>query len=399
MVNNKKKMAKKTVKQVIVHQQPAKRKMKKVKRKSPKARSAFGPVTTIDTAPISIGNTITGSKPVVTATPDGVRVRGRDYFITVDPTATTVTGWTMVAGAPITPACMQSSALKGFSNSYGSYMVHGVAFHFVTAASTSDAGSIVMYIGKDRSTPGANTSSANFLPFVLSDSHTLLGPVWKNNTAMYLPPPNWLPIDIFNDEDMMHQACGELHFYSKIGPLDSPGFVVMDYDISFRETQVNIKSLTIPAQRMKFNQVALSLTLNVQVTGNGNFYSAWATNNLLDGLTASAAPSGATFGDIYKVIINTSNATFTNTTAATLIRTYNAYTNYVVPLTDGFTFYGLYANTNVLMWYPTFDAAKSSGATTANSYYSGTTATVTFNIPAYVSLVGSASGLLLQSNY
>lgn len=361
--------------------------------------SGLGPIATIDTAPVSIGSTISGCKPITIPIQDGIRVKARDYLLSIDSTAAAINGWTMVGGAPLTPACMVSSTLKSFSNTYAEYMVHGMSFHYITTASTTETGAMMFCIQKDRSAPGAITSSPNFLPMVLSDHGTILGPLWKNNTAMYCPEPMWLPVDIFNDEDLIHQACGELWVYTRTSVTDSPGYVLIDYDISFRELQVNIKSLSLPASRMKYTQIALSITgaavahttlVDVNVIGA----------NLMDGVTASQYPTGALEGDIYKVICNIANSSISGASPSTLLEIDPPVgTNYIpVVMTDGFTFYGVKTGTTMI-WYPDFDAAKSYGKTAGNPFYFAVTATITATIPAYISLCGSVGTALSQANY
>lgn len=361
--------------------------------------AGLGPIATIDTAPVSIGSTISGCKPITIPIQDGVRVKARDYLLGIDSTAAAITGWTMVGGAPLTPACMVSSTLKAFSNTYAEYMVHGMSFHYITTASTTETGAMMFCIQKDRSAPGAITSSPNFLPMVLSDHGTILGPLWKNNTAMYCPEPQWLSVDIFNDEDLVHQACGELWVYTRTSVTDSPGYVLIDYDISFRELQVNIKSLSLPASRIKYSQVLLQISAGVTAhTSFGEFNLGVGT--LMDGVTASQFPVGAQEGDVYKVICNIANSSITNATASTMLEIDPPVgTTYIpITMTDGFTFYGVKTGT-VVVAYPDFDSAKSYGKTAGNPFYFAVTATVTATIPAYISLCGSVGTALSQANY
>lgn len=63
------------------------------------ANPTFGPVSTISTAPVAIGNSMSGFKTQVLHTADGCRVIGRDYAFT--PAATgNVTGWALTGGMP-----------------------------------------------------------------------------------------------------------------------------------------------------------------------------------------------------------------------------------------------------------------------------------------------------------
>ncbi len=354
----------------------------------------FGPVTTIDTAPTSIGNTYQGATPIVVPTRDGIRIKGRDYFLTVDTTSAAVLGWTLVAGAPLGLGCMVTSSLKGFANTYGEYMIHGMAFHYITSNSTSDTGSLMMYIAKDRAGPGLITSSPNLLSVVLSDHNTTIGPIWKNNTALSFPDPQWLTTDVLNDEGLHEQAVGELFVLTKTGQLDTSGYILIDYDISFREMQTNIKQLTLPVSRMKYTQVILSKFAAV-TTGVTNMSVLTNAGFLLDGVTVSSSPSGGVVGDVYKVIFNVTNATLTNVTAGTLFQYLVAGTGNAVTIADGFTCYMTMSGTSIGFLYPTYYAAVNG----SSPFVSGVTATITIAIPAYISLVGSLANGVLQANY
>jgi len=370
--------------------------MKRVRRKPKTANSAlgsFGPITTIDTAPVAIGNTYTGAKPVVVPTEDGVRIQGRDYLLGIDSTAASITGWTMVGGAPLTPACMVTSTLKHFANAYAEYQIHGLAFHYITTASTAETGSVMFYVNKDRIGPGLITSSANFMPMVLSDHNTLLGPLWKNSTALYLPEPDWLATDVVLGEDLRHQAPGELFVYTRTSVTDSPGYVLIDYDISFREMQTNPRSLTLPLSRMKYTQINLTLSAaSITQNGSANFS---IGGTLMDGVTAAALPTGTVTNDVFKIIMNISNATFTGATSANIFQYPSAIGASAFTIVDGFTSYGVFSNAKIFMFFDYIQAVAGN-----NELQWGVTGNpVTVSIPCYISLVGSHNVGVSQANF
>jgi len=394
---------KKTVKVVerkLVKPVPVIRKKKKMVRSASKkvvgaTKPAFGPVTTIDTAPVAIGNTYTGAKPVVVPYLDGVRIKGRDYLLGIDSTAAAITGWTMVGGAPLTPACMVTSTLKHFANSYAEYRVHGMAFHYITTASTAETGSVMFYINKDRVGPGLTTSSANFMPLVLSDHNTLIGPLWKNSTAVYLPEFEWMPTDVGLSEDLRHQAVGELIVYTRTSVTDSPGYVLIDYDISFREMQVNPRSLYLPISRMKYTQVLVTI-VNAAYTQSQPAFFTVVGGNLMDGVTVSTVPTGAVFGDVFKIVLNISNATFNTANPTNILQTNSiGGANLPITLQDGFTAYAIYAYTAHFYLATTYMASQAM----VDNIGWGVTTTFSATIPAYMSYVGTHNEAGLQSNF
>jgi hypothetical protein len=380
------------VKKVMMRPTKAKR-VKQVKSKAP----VFGPISTIDTAPVSIGNSVSGCAPVVVPVQDGVRIKGRDFLCNISATAASVVGWTLVGGSPLVPHALVSSLLKSYAGIYAEFVIHGVAFHFITACPSSTQGDVMLMIGKSRGDSGINFSSANFMSVVLSDHNTVLGPLWQNHTSSYFPPPRIYDTDILNDEDLLHQGPGELFVFTKTSSLQVPGYILMDYDISFRTMQVNIRALTFPISRLKYNQIALALSANV--TSGVTRAIATVTGTLLDNATSGSVPTGAAVGDIYKVIMNVTVATFTSVTTATLLAmpiTGSSTTTYTAQtIADGYTVYGVYYATNALILYPNFAEAASQ----SNPYTFGVTANIAFNIPSFISLVGSTGSTgIAQSN-
>jgi len=353
-------------------------------------------VATIDTAPVSIGNTVQGAKPVVVQTKNGCRVKGRDYFLTVPAVAAIDTTWLFVAGAPIAPACMVASAIRSFANAYSQYSINKVAFHFITAESTANSGNIVLYVAKDRAGPGLNTLSSNFLPIVLSDEHSVIGPLWTNCTAHFEPVPEWRPTDVFNGEDLRHQAVAELMVYTKSAALQAPGYILIDYDISFREMSVNVKTLGLPVSRMKYTQVAL--------TDNGartalNVASCFMNSGLLlDAVTISTAPTGTLPGDIYKIVMSLANNGLGGVATNAVYTVSNVSGNTPYTLTEGFTCYGVVASNGVQLYL--FDSFMSAMAKSTNGeLLYASTITYNLQIQAQMTLVGSINSAVLQSNF
>ncbi len=361
-----------------------------------RSEKRFGPVTTIDTAPVSIGNSYRGAAPVVVPSRDGVRVKGRDYFFTLASVSSAVTtNWALVGAAPITPACMAASVLRAYCIGYAEYKFHSLTFHYITTAATSAQGSVLMYVNKERDGPGLNSASTNFLPVVLSDHNTVISPLWTNTSASFIPITEWLQTDVGNDEPLKHQAAGELFVYTKSSSTTSPGFLLMDYDISFRIMQTNPKSLTFPMPRMKYTQVNLSSSASV-TTGNAATF-AWNTGSLLDNVTLSSAPVGVARGDVYKFVFNAGNSAFNGASNTTLIRqTLIAGNTSSVTINDGFTMFLVVAggDTNAVYCFPNW----LTGETMASPYSWGVTAGLTVQLNGWVSWVGTIGGSELQYN-
>lgn len=358
-------------------------------KRSEVAAPIFGPVATIDSAPVAIGNSVSGSEPIVNSTPGGVRIRGRDFLTSIDAVQASLTTWYMVGGAPIIPHALTSSLLKSYAGIYSQFVVHGVAFHYITATSTSVQGDVLLMINKNAGNPILNMDSSNFLSVVLSDKNTVFGPLWKNHTAVYKPPPVIYDTDILNGEDLQHRGPGELIVFTRSSSEQTPGYIIMDYDISFRTMQVNVRALTFPISKMKYHQtafylngLALTTTSEVPVVLGGS-------GHKLDGDVASAPPDVA-LGDIYKCVLLPNSATFTNATAGTLLKLpifgdASSVVNDSFPILQGTTIYMVAFGFTSGVLYPTLAAARAQ----TDRFRSGVSANVSFDIPVFLSFVGN----------
>jgi hypothetical protein len=347
----------------------------------------FGPVATIDTAPVAIGNTVSGSEPVVTPVQNGIRIRGRDFLINLDAVQAGLSGWYMVGGAPLIPHALTSSLLKSYAGIYSQFVIHGLAFHFITAVGTGTQGDIALMVNKSIGDPIVDSSSANFLSVLLSDKNTVFGPLWKNHTAVFHPPPIVYSTDILNDEDLTHRGPGELIVFTKSSVEQIPGYVLMDYDITFKTMQVNIRALTFPITKMKYYQSAFFLASQAVTTASRAFFN-WG-GFTLDGQTA-VPPPGLAVGDIYKAVFVPGISTLTNCTLSNLLAvTFSNGTGATVldnfTITYGTTVYVVAYTTDAFVVYPTYDAAKSQN----RSMNFNVAATIGVLIPAYFSFVGS----------
>lgn len=353
----------------------------------PSKMPEFGPVARIDTVPVAIGNTVGGSEPVVTPIRNGVRVRGRDFFINLNAVQTGLSGWYLVGGAPLVPHALTSSLLKSYAGIYAEFVVHSLSFHFITAVGTGTQGDIALMVNKSVANPAVDSSSANFLSVLLSDKNTVFGPLWKNHTATYLPPYEVYPTDILNDEDLTHRGPGELLVYTRSSVEQVPGCMLMDYDITFRTMQVNIRALTFPITKMKYFQSAFWLNHTAIKTDNSAAFIWGGYTN--DGASA-VPPPGLMVGDVYKTIFNPATKTLNGTTLGKLLSLpvlKDVAGNNIAPfnVTFGTTVYVVAYSTSAFLVYPTYQAAMGQ----SRPFRYGINATVDVTIPSYFSFVGS----------
>lgn len=368
----------------------------KAKRKST-PRVAMGPVTTINTAPVAIGNSVRGARCTSTPTNSGVIVNGRDFMFSPIGSGNVVT-WTCVGGAPLTPAAFADSTIRQYMQMYQKFRWKQLVVHYITSSPTSANGDVLFYRGKNRGSVFLSQTSPQLLPLVISDPDTVLGPQWTNHSARMQVTSTWKSTDYGMTDDLEAYADGELFLLSKTSTTDSPGYILFDYQIEFAETQITPRLLSLPLPRILYSQA--NILVSVAVTPASLLSFIFAGSNISG--TASVAPTGITQGDIYKVFLdvtNSASASWVNVTPANLMKirstsgvTFGDETYTVV---DGTTLYAIAATSNLL-----YLCSNVSGAYVGlPNVYANTTATITANLQCWFSLVGTVNTTNLNPNY
>jgi len=358
--------------------------------------SQFGPVSTIATAPVAIGNSVRGAAKNITRTKAGVRIRGRDFMFAPIGTVATVTNWSVVGGSPLTPAAFADSIIANYQRMYMRFKFHSFVVHYITSSPTSANGDVLFYYSKDRTSVFLNQTSNQFLPFIFTDQNTVMGPQWTNHSARFAVTGDWKLTDYGMHDGVEEYADGELFLLSKTSTVDSPGYVIFDYDLEFAEECFQPRLLTFPIPRIQWRNISFGLTTTA-VTKDSTFYGVIQGSNLSG--VASAMPANTAVGDIYKIIIDVTNsdvASWVNVTASNLMEdaVFNADQAFV--MTDGFTAYAVW-NGSFLNLFQNATAAyvaqsllnPASNGNSSLAY--GVAATVTYTLQAWVSYVGSVT--------
>lgn len=352
--------------------------------KQGKSHGMFGAVSTINTAPVSVGNSVRGSAPRVTQTTDGARVVGRDFAFALSATTAPINGWELIGGMPITPACLPSSILRNYTQMFNKFKVNRFTIHYITSSPTSQAGDVLFYYEKDRLAPMVDYSNSSFLPFVLSDPHTVIGPQWTNHSITLNPAKDWKTTLFGNQSDLNEDAEGTIFFFSKTSAASSPGYLLIDYDLSFKELSVNPRAGTLPITRAQSSFICL--TPAISVTSGSQAWWVWTVGKTITGAT-SLAPPGASMGDVYKVRFQVTASQLVNpawtgtpTPAANNLLQYGT-SNKAITIDDGFTCYLVYKDVSTLTIHPTLE-----NAVTNTDYIEWATTITTPNFPVCAEL-------------
>jgi len=351
----------------------------------------FGSVSTINTAPVAIGNSMSGFKSRTIPVPNGIRIIGRDYGFT--PAATgSVTGWACTGGMPLTPACMPTTVLRNFVQMYSKFKFNSLTAHYITSSSTSTTGVVVFYSQKEAKSSQINWTASSFLPFVLSEPENVIGPQWTNHSMTIRPKGGFKHCDAFLNSDQNDDSFGDIFLMSKTSSTESPGYVVLDYDITFMELEYNPRAALIPLAAAQWNPFDLTWT-EARTTDDTGQNSGSATTGI--GATTITKFTAANVGDVYKIFIDATNSTFTVGTAANLWneQLYTGATT-AVTLVDGFTAYAVNIVGDTWHFYPTLESAM----VNSREFRAGATLTYNVSLRGFAKYVASINNLKMQYN-
>lgn len=343
-----------------------------------------GKVGAISTsAPVSVGTVLSGVTTTTRATRNGHTIVGREFLDTAAGSGTIGT-WTMVSGVPLTPVAFVDSMLRMYGSMYSFYKWKSITVHYVTTSPTSTGGSVMFYYGKDRASVFLSQTSSNLLPFVLSDPHTCISPQWQSFSVTLEVPTTTFRTDYGMTDDVSHYAAGEIFLLSQTSDSNSPGQLLMDYEIEFSGQNLTPRLLLWPQPTIKY--VPYSFSIGTSTTA-GNVVSVGfgGTNPF-----RSSNTSLLEIGGIYKVILDLTNSTVSSTPALTGS---NLFANDIqgtavnTTVTDGTTFYA----TNVGLGLFFYENVSDAYATAHGFKWQTSFSSVTGGLVAWISLVGFKS--------
>jgi len=348
-------------------------------------------VSTINTAPVAIGNSVRGASSVSTRTKGGVIVTGRDFMFSPIGTST-IADWVTCGGTPLTPVAFGDSTVRQYMQMYQKYRWKRCVVHYITSSATSSTGDVMFYHAKNRNSTYLNQTSSFLLPFVISDPDTVIGPQWTNHSADLHLQGTWKSTDYGMGDNVNDYADGEVFLLSKTTAVDAPGYVLFDYVIEFTEMQISPRLLSLPLPRAQYYNLPYNLTALAAVAGVTASLTVGGTG--LNGSTYAFGPSAAQ-GDIYKIIIDVTNSTFSGLTSATLFQLPEGTSNKSLQLVDGTTIYGVIQVANTMTF---FASATNAYAQSAPLQYGGT-ATATVKLQTWISLIGTNTSTNINPNF
>ncbi len=278
----------------------------------------FGGLSEISAAPVTIGNTIRSVGQRVMPTANGVRVVGRDFVMAIGGQTTTYLKWCLQAGMALSPIALNASGLRGFFQTFEQYRWNRCVAHYVTSSPTSLTGDVLIVHHKNHGGPKVNHTSDNFLSYALSTDAALIGPQWTNHSIEVVKTPGKLLMtDVLNAEDVEHQADGEILVYCQNttngSAADPPGYLLIDYDVTFVNRMLNPRVQTLPSGAFKWFPTVLEFS--GVVTAADSVLVDTNSTRTYAGVTGTV-PAGIQVGDVFQVVLDFQNALLTGTLSA-----------------------------------------------------------------------------------
>lgn len=356
----------------------------------PKPKQSMASGAVITRPPVAIGSTLTGKRAIVKTVKTGHIIAGREFLAAAYGTGS-ITNWTMAAGIPLTPVTFVDSLIRQYGIMYSRFRWRKLAVHYVTTSPTTSNGSIMIYYNKDRASTFVNQTSTNLLPFVLSDPHTSVCPQWQSMTVVLEPDSEWKRTDYGMTADLTHYTAGEVFLLSKTSTIDSPGLLLMSYELEFKDLNLTPRMLLWPQPTIIYSPISCS----IPVAGIG------APVRLNLGGTPPIGTNSINLqvGAVYKVILDISNSVFSGTTPvfnpATMWAIDVGSTTTIVPLVDGTTIYCTNSSSSLEFYINAEDAY---GATNPIVWNSAITVGSSGPFLMWLSLVGFNNSINANPN-
>jgi len=264
-------------------------------------------------APVNIGTSMTGHKPISKATTNGVMLTGRDYGCPVS--ASNSTYFQLGAAIPLNPSYFNGGVLGNVARAYNKFNFRKLVVHFVTRTPTSSNSEILLTQIDDIQTVNPDGAASSFLPRTMSRHGSVLGPLWANHSiTVDVNKRQWCTVDCMQDADINDNTYGEVQAYVSglITKSDVVGYLVVDYTIEFADAVFQPRSTLLPyacglgsflgmyyaAAPVAANAVAFAQDVPITAAGTGSIFKFTinnATSTYCTGLTAANSWNSSLF--------------------------------------------------------------------------------------------------------
>lgn len=327
-------------------------------------------------------------EPRVVNTASGCMVYGEDFVTTCSP-LNTATGWSTIAGFPVSPFSLGPNMLADMCRTYSEWKCKRLGVMYVPAIGTGSNGQVALYRKTDRSDPHIDPNGSAFFNYVLSQQAGVLGPVWQPMGVEMPTSGDWRSTVPMLGQDINDDADGEVfaatnNFISgALAP--SIGIIKIQYLFEFRGMQRNPRLSMIPVPRQIYMNVSLgSNGAAVLITQSVKMQQFGADQS------GSSTVIAGQRGDIYKFIVDTGKSSFGVLNANLLFAESAVGTFFPVSIENGYTCYVWFDGTN---FYP---CRSYISACTVSTLFNATNNSAVWNLVGMLSLVGNTNVTINQ---
>lgn len=269
----------------------------------------------------------------------------------------------MVAVQYLMPVCLGNDEVQNMTRVYQHYRITKATVHFRSFQGTAAGGEVIMISNDDPNFRPVNTAgNSSFYQRALTSEHALLTPLWCPASMELAVDKRWKVCDNSNSTTLEEFCSGVLYLYED-GATAIPGYFLVDMQIEFEGLRFNSRNLISGSFQGLGVRQSTSI---VNTTANGD--------SVLVG-------AGFTTGDVYAVVLSTTNATFgIGHSASTIFVISSGSGTIAFTITGSTLVYGRASSSTTVTLYTTYDSAV--GGDTSDKLIYGVTAAVTSTFPS-----------------
>jgi hypothetical protein len=280
------------------------------------------------TAPVSIGTITRNFAPKVTRSTNAANIVGKDFIGTVEGQG--VSSFGLGKSALLSPAYFNSTILGNICRSFEHYRFNRLRVHYVPKVATTAVGQLILCSQHSVSEPGLQPESGTFLQRAMSQGNASFSPLWTPNYIDITTDAQWRLVDPATTVDLDDCILEELQVYTQVNASAQVGYLIAEYDISFKDPifqphASQIPFPTGPGVRVSFTDATAVNAIGDDViwddplgalsfatTSNGTIF-----RGVFD-LQGSAAGAGTTMNNAFNagVFYRTNTTTLANSTSS-----------------------------------------------------------------------------------
>lgn len=259
------------------------------------------------TAPISIGTVTRNFAPKVTRSNNSANIVGKDFIGTVEGQGVSTFG--LGKSALLSPAYFNSTILGNICRSYEHYRFNRLRVHYVPKVATTAVGQLILCSQHSVSEPGLQPEAGTFLQRAMSQGNASFSPLWTPNYIDINTDSQWRLVDPATTVDLDDCILEELQVYTQVSASAQVGYLIAEYDISFKDSIYQPHASQIPFPTGPGVRAVLTDALAVNAIGDD-----WILNDPTSALALGSTGNGTIFRAVFDLpgSLAAAPATFNN---------------------------------------------------------------------------------------